>query len=160
MSWTTLTQFVDTDIPTAAQLNAYKNNVGLVSHMAERTLTIPFASLITFGVTSSTTYYTWDNWQLYIKPADLLGPADNIYFEVCMYHQYAGMTAYVQLEFDGTPITGTELSTTGTTPTRLRSENLAVYFTGTTAGTYKIQTKSSSGSGACILTYVRFVINL
>lgn len=91
-------------------------------------------------------------------PADLSDAAE-VYFEATLYIQSAGATAYAQLVINGSAVSGSEITRTGTTtPGVVRSGNIAAQLTGTNLVEMKVQAKTSNGSYVVSVYDPRLVI--
>jgi hypothetical protein len=99
------------------------------------------------GTNTTSTSYTHPNYSpAYLYTAGDWNPAPTVYFEATMAATAGGGTAYAELYnvTDTASVASSEVTTTSTTPTRLRSGAVTL----TTAKQFKVRTKAQSGTTA------------
>ncbi len=109
------------------------------------------------SATSATSYTAIASAILYLIPANVARKSA-VYFEVVGYSSSGSYTASFQLTQGGSAVSGSEVTTTATTATRLRSGDLSALLTSTSETTFGVEYKMSSGSGSTFLVRAFLVV--
>ncbi len=113
--------------------------------------------LNTSGLSYTATSYTAGSTWLYLIPANI-ARASTVYLEAVMSSSNASGTTYAKLRVGGSEVSGSEISVAGTTPTRVRSGDLASLLTGTSEVIVEAVVKSNSGSYTTVVNAIRLIV--